>query len=197
MSGPDLDVVPVRLGGTMRLEDGSDLMWTIADGRLGRRWREVTSRLGRIVSAHLVEISPERALARLEMAAPGGLLTLHPSTDGRTLHGNVVTPSGVRHLALGWGSSHRLLVAGSVASVAVACRRLETQVPPGGGTVFRGVAVDPDLRVEEASVRVERVALTGWRLTAPALGVSVFAEVDERGLPLGGTSWPLEQPSPD
>lgn len=186
---------PVRLGGSIRHEEGCELVWSIADGRRGRRWREVCARLGRPSAARLLESDPEGRLTRLEAAASAGLLTLHPSADRRALHGNVVTPTGVRHIALPWGEAHRVLVAGSIASVAMTCRHLAGLVPPGGTAVFRGVGVDGELRVGEGSVRVERVGLTAWRLSVASLGVTVEAEVDERGVPLGGQQWPLEEPA--
>lgn len=184
----------VRLGGTAVHDDGCDLVWSVADGRRGRRWREACARLGRLAAARLVETDPDGRLTRLEVAAPAGLLTLHPSDDGRTLHGNVVTSAGVRHLALPWGDAHRLVVAGSIASLAAACAHLATVVPPGGATVFRGIGVDAELHVGEGSVRVERVGLTGWRASVAELGISVVAELDDRWVPRGGSIWPLEEP---
>ena len=188
----EVPVEPVRLGGVTRHEEGCDLVWSIADGRRGRRWREACARLGRVWAARVLESGPEGRFSRLEVASPSGLLTLHPSEDGRTLYGNAVTPSGMRHVALPWGDAHRILVAGSVASVAMACRHLETVIQPGGSTIFRGVGVDAELRAGEGSVRIERTGLTSWRVSVASVGVAVAAEIDERGVPLGGTTWSLE-----
>ncbi len=185
---------PARLGGVVHHDDGCELIWSIADGRRGRRTREVCARLGRPSAARLVESDPDGGLRRLEVSGPRGLLTLHPSEDGRTLHGNVVTSSGIRHLGLPWGSAHRVVVAGSIASVALACRHLETVLPPGGTTIFRGVGIDGDLQVSEGSVRIERVGLTGWQASVAEMGFTVIAEVDPRGVPVGGALWPLELP---
>lgn len=185
---------PVRLGGATTHDDECDLVWSVADGRRGRRWHEACARLGRLSAARLLETDPAGRLVRLEIAAPAGLLTLHPSDDGLALYGNVVTPAGVRHVALPWGDAHRLVVAGSVASVAVACRHLDTVVPPGGTSAFRGVGVDAELRVGQGSVRVERVGLTGWHASVAELGIAVAAELDDRWVPLRGSTWPLEEP---
>jgi hypothetical protein len=141
-------------------------------------------------------MSPNGRFERLEAGSPAGLLTLHPSPDGLTLHGNVVTPTGIRHIARAWGPSHRLVVAGSPGCVALARRGLDMLIQPGGSTVFRGIAVDADLEIGEGSVRVERVGLTGWRLSAPEFGVVGSADLDPRGVPDEGLRWPLEEADP-
>jgi hypothetical protein len=186
---------PIRLAGAVTQDDGSEVLWSIAQGRRGRRWREASVRLGRLAGARLLEISPEGRLQRLEVDAPTGMLTLHPSEDGSTLHGNAVTPDGVRHLALPWGPSHRLVVAGSIGSVAVASQGLDTLIQPGGSTALRGISIDADLTIGEGSVRIERVGLTGWRVSAPEFAVECSADLDPDGVPQEGVSWSLEEPA--
>lgn len=60
-----------------------------------------------VVHSLLYETGPDRRFRHLELAAPGGLVTLHPETDG-SLHGNVVRAAGgvehVRGIALAPGA---------------------------------------------------------------------------------------------
>jgi hypothetical protein len=186
---------PIRLAGIVAQDEATEVIWSIAEGWRGRRWREASVRLGRLAGTRVIEISPEGRLQRIEAAAPVGMLTLHPSEDGSTLHGNVVTAEGVRHLALPWGPAHRLVVAGSIGAVAVACQGLDTLIQPGGSTVFRGISIDADLSIGEGSVRIERSGLSGWRISAPEFSVESAAELDSDGLPQGGVGWPLELPT--
>ena len=88
----------VRRGGRAVLPTGELIVWSIADGRRGRRWREVASVAGTMVRGVLLESDPMGRLARLEVTTAAGLLTLHPDANNTILHGNVVTPAGVRHL---------------------------------------------------------------------------------------------------
>lgn len=88
----------VRLAGSGRRADGATVTWTIADGRRGRRWREVVVLDGDVVLSLLYETGPDRRFTHLELASAAGLATLHPEPDG-TLHGNVVrTDGGVEHV---------------------------------------------------------------------------------------------------
>lgn len=94
------------------------ITWSIAEGQRGRRWREVRSRDGQIVSSLLLETDPQRRFSHLELSTAAGLLTLHPEGDG-TLHGNTVTSKGVGHLrGLPWAAEGVLIVAGSVVTAA-------------------------------------------------------------------------------
>ena len=97
---------PVRQAGSGRRSDGATVTWTIADGRRGRRWREVVVVGDAVAHSLLYETGPDRRFRHLELAAPGGLVTLHPEPDG-SLHGNVVRATGgvehVRGIALAPG----------------------------------------------------------------------------------------------
>ena len=94
----------VRRAGAGRAVDGTDVVWSVAEGRKGRRWREVRSRDGVVVSSLLLESFTDRRFAHLELSTAAGLLTLHPESDG-TLHGNAVLTDGVDHIVgLAWPS---------------------------------------------------------------------------------------------
>src|SRR5512147_136645 len=90
---------PLRRAGAGTLADGSQLVWSVADGHRGRRWRAVAGLNGVITHALLLEVDVAGRPAKLELATPAGLLTLHPEEGSGRLHGNVVTEAGVRHLA--------------------------------------------------------------------------------------------------
>lgn len=142
------------------------MLWSVAEGSRGRRWRSLRlASDGRPASDLLLELDPAGRWARLELATAAGLLTLHPDPDGRSIHGNVVTAAGMRHLALGWGSGHRLVVDGEP----VAACALTRANPPGAGV---GIVITRDLSVLERADVVPPAA----------------AGAD--GLP--GPSWPLE-----
>ena len=75
------------------------ITWTVAEGRRGRRWREVVVRGDAVGHSLLLETGADGRFSHLELARAGGLWTFHPETDG-TLHGNHVDPRGrdVRHV---------------------------------------------------------------------------------------------------
>ena len=87
----------LRRAGRGRVADGTDVTWSVAEGRRGRRWREVRTREEGIVARLLLETDPDGRFAHLELSTAAGLLTLHPEGDG-TLHGNAVTADGVEHV---------------------------------------------------------------------------------------------------
>jgi len=75
--------------------------WTVSDGERGRRWREaVAEPAGGMARSMTLETGHAGQWLRLEMAAPAGLLSLHPDREG-SIHGNVASADGVRDVALG------------------------------------------------------------------------------------------------
>jgi hypothetical protein len=172
---------PLRRAGTGRFVDGIDVVWSVAEGRKGRRWREVRSRDGVVVSSLLLETDTERRFAHLELSTLAGLLTLHPEPDG-TLHGNVVTVSGVRHVeGVPWPPGSLLVVDGSAISIAAAAWEIRSWSAAARGAAERRpiVMVSPALDVRAATI--------------PADGLS-HDPIDTDGLPLlaHARTWPLE-----
>jgi hypothetical protein len=156
----------LRRAGRLDGGGGETLLWSVAEGRRGRRWRSVRcDASGRIVADLLLEVDPAGRWTRLELATEAGLLTLHPGPDGGAVHGNAVTGAGMRHLALPWRSGHRLVVEAEPVAV---CALVATNAPAAGP----GLLVTSDLEVAARS-----------DLVAPRP-----ARPD--GLP--GPSWPLE-----
>jgi hypothetical protein len=157
----------LRRAGHGRAADGSIVTWTVAEGRRGRRWREVVTTGEGIRSSLLLELDPDGRFSHLELSTAAGLLTLHPEGDG-TLHGNRVGSSGLEHVVgVPWDPDTPVVVAGSVASRAA----VRTDRPAGGHLV---IGLDLSLR--------------------PASGPIDVGPVDARGLPdlAAGGSWPLE-----
>ena len=162
----------LRVAGSGRLPGGDTLTWSVAEGRRGRRWREVRAAAGAIVHSLLLELAPDGRFAHLELSTRAGLLTLHPEGDG-TLHGNVVTEEGIDHVAgLPWDKDGVVLLDGSVvcAAAAVGGRGLD-----GGAVPCLQIRLDLELEAGSATIDV--------------------GAVDERGLPvlLDGRSWPLDR----
>jgi hypothetical protein len=183
---------PLRRGGRGRQVDGALLTWSIAEGARGRRWRGTTTVDGILHQACVLETDGEGRPGRLEIASNAGLLTLHPGPDDRELHGNVVTPRGIRHLRFAWSPAHELLVEGlTLASVAIAWR-LSGEVPVGEGIERHAVLVASTLECREDVARFERLALAAWRIRAGALTMDARAEPN--GVPGldDAADWPLE-----
>jgi len=185
-----------RRAGTGRLPGGRRLTWTVADGSRGRRWRAITtSRDGRLVEALLLETAPGGTVARLELATPAGLLTLHPEATGTMLHGNVVRSTGITHVALPWSNEHVLLAGASPVTGAVAAETLGRRVGVGEGASVPAVDVSDGLEVRPATWRTARVGERRWWLLAADGGPSLVVALDEDGVPDGldeAAGWPLE-----
>lgn len=186
----------VRRAGRASLADGTQLLWSAADGRRGRRWRALTTWGEALTAALLLEVGVDGRPARLELATAAGLLTLHPEATG-SLHGNAVTPDGVRHLTVAWGVEHELELDGIPIASAVTARRLAGSTAVGEGRTVPVVAVARDLSVREGTRRYMRVGEATWRIEGD--GDPRTLTIDERGLPVvaGETpdeagEWPLE-----
>jgi hypothetical protein len=162
-------VTSVRRAGRGRLPDGSTVVWSVAEGSRGRRWREVRrSADGGVITSLLLETDVTGRFAHTELSTAAGLLTLHPEADG-TLHGNVVTDGGLRHVrGLPWTPRSVVLVEGSVLASAAAARTV-------AGNVADGVRITLELDV------------TPTRET-------LSLDVDGDGLPVlaDAATWPLE-----
>jgi hypothetical protein len=186
----------VRLGGRTELASGDVVVWSVADGRLGRRWRESTSRGGSIVRTILVETGPAGGIGRLEIATDAGLLTIHPDGPETRLHGNVVSPNGMRHLELSWGPGRAILVDGSPALTAIALGSVGHEVEPGQGRRIPTVRIDHRLVPVAAELKLSRVDDRSWQLAGSAFGpAAIVASLDDNGLlelP-ARTVWPLER----
>lgn len=156
----------LRRAGRLDAGGGETVLWSVAEGRRGRRWRSLRlDALGAVVADLLLETDPAGSWTRLELATAAGLLTLHPDPDGRRVHGNVVTERGVVALAYAWSSGHCLVVRGEpVAETVLGADRPEDGLSPA-------LVVDAAL----APVVVEAIR----RPRRP-----------KEGLP--GPSWPLE-----
>ncbi|MEI7745295.1 MAG: hypothetical protein WCK58_16290, partial [Chloroflexota bacterium] len=186
----------VRRAGTGLLPGGRHLTWSAADGRRGRRWRSITTSAdGRLVASLLLETAPDGVLTRLELATSAGLLTLHPEPDASGLHGNIVRPSGLEHVALPWSPAHQLFAAASPVTGAVAAARLDAVIGAGEGASVPAVEVGEDLVVRRATWRAAHVAADRWRLLAADGSASLTVTLDADGLPAAledGMTWPME-----
>ena len=155
----------LRRAGRGRLPDGSDVAWSLAEGNRGRRWRWTIIDHGRLRHSGLVETDATGRFARLELSSPIGLLVLHPEPDRRSIHGNVVSPDGVRPVAHAWSTTAGLTIAGDAFGSAI--------LPPS---------------IDDASLVIRpRLGVVSGR-GSPAL------DRDERGVPIldDAAEWPLE-----
>lgn len=160
----------LRRAGHGRSGDGRLVTWSVAEGRRGRRWREIvrTGEGSAIVSSLLLEVDPDGRFSHLELSTAAGLLTLHPEGDG-TLHGNTVTANGVQHLvALPWDPDRAIALEGSVVCGAAAAAN--------AATASDQLRIGLDLSLERRD------------------GPSAAVRLDADGLPmlLDGATWALE-----
>jgi hypothetical protein len=182
----------VRVAGWGRGPDGSTVTWTVADGRKGRRWREVRADGAGVLHGLLLETDRDGRFSHLELARADGLWTFHPEPDG-TLHGNHVghDGSGVRHISgRPFGPDAILLIEGSPTSLAGVARGLASTMIVGEVRDLSGVVIRADGRLDEVdAVRIERLSATRWQVAEEAP-----FDIDEAGCPVlpDGAIRPLE-----
>jgi len=183
----------LRRAGHVRSAEGSGTTWSVAEGRRGRRWRELV-RVGQgrpgLRHSLLLETDAEGRFAHLELSTDAGLLTLHPEGDG-TLHGNALEASGVRHLVgLPWDDDGVVDIEGSPVAAAAGVLRLTGELATGESAPRSVLRVTGGLLITTGPGTVERVEADAWRVS----GGPVY-RVDADGLPVlqDGEGWPLEQ----
>lgn len=188
--------VHLRRAGAGTLADGARLVWSVADGHRGRRWRAVASVDGMITHALLLEVDLAGRPSRVELTTPAGLLTLHPEEGSGRLHGNVVAGSGVRHLALPWSEEHGLEIDGRPIAAAVTAHRLAGSTAVGEGRTVPVVVITADLSVAGAVRRYTRIGAGEWRIeSASGDPPPLVLAIDGRGVPIlphEAREWPLE-----
>ncbi|HET9613482.1 MAG TPA: hypothetical protein VFP22_01615 [Candidatus Limnocylindrales bacterium] len=165
----------MRRAGHGRAADGSIVVWSLAEGRRGRRWREVVTTGEGIRSSLLLELDPDGRFSHLELSTPAGLLTLHPEGDG-SLHGNAVRAGGIEHVrGLAWSAGRVVVLDGSAVCAAVAA----TTVGSPAVSTARGLRIGLDLALELGEVTIDPGNAT------------------DGGLPnlRDSSSWPLDEPA--
>jgi hypothetical protein len=184
----------LRRAGRGTLPDGTTLIWSLAEGERGRRWRAAATVEGRLTHALLLETSPGGKVQRLELTTASGLLTLHPEPDGRAIHGNVVHVGGVRPLAFAWGPEHEIEVVDRPFASAVMLRRLGKTVEVGGGETVPVLSIDASLVVRPGSRMVRRIGAARWVVADMANRRETTIELDADGIPVLGApaGWPLD-----
>ena len=181
---------PLRCGGRGSAPGGDSIVWSVAEGTKGRRWREVRLAGQGIGHSLLLETDPIGRFAHLELSTPSGLLTLHPEGDG-TLHGHAVVSDGVEHVVgEAWEPGAIVAIERSPICVAAAAPVLADRMTPFGSAAIHAAWIPSTLWLEVKPLRVERVDERTWRF-----GDDPPLALDERGLPLliGGEIWPLER----
>jgi hypothetical protein len=184
----------LRRAGRGILADGATLIWSVADGERGRRWRATAALDGRMTHAVMLETSPAGRVVRLELATTSGLLTLHPATDGRSIHGNIVHVAGVRPLAFAWSPEHELEILDRPGPTSVMLRRLAKTVEVGGGETVPVLSIDASLVVRPGTRLVRRLAPDRWLVADVTGGREMTLELDADGIPVLGApaEWPLD-----
>ena len=192
----------LRRAGHVRAADGASTTWSVAEGRRGRRWRELV-RVGNgrpgIRHSLLLETDPDGRFAHLELSTDAGLLTLHPEGDG-TLHGNAVADHGEAHLrdatgvehirGLVWPADGIALVDGSLICQLAGILALRSRLDAPASHSQPVIWIPDTLWLEVKPVRIERIDESRWKF-----GDSPAIDVDDRGLPArrDDSIWPLEE----
>lgn len=184
----------LRRAGRGTLADGATLVWSVAEGQRGRRWRAAATLDGRLTHGLLLETSPGGKIARFELTTASGLLTLHPEPDGRSIHGNLVHIGGVRPLAFAWSADHALEVVDRPFASAVMLRHLARTVDVGGGETVAVLSIDTSLAVRPGTRLVRRLGPDRWQVADVAGGREATIELDADGIPVLGApaDWPLD-----
>lgn len=183
----------LRRAGRGRTDDGAVLVWSVAEGERGRRWRAAATRAGDLDHVLLLEVDVAGRPARLEHATRFGLLTVHPAADARTLHGNVVDRRGVRPVELPWTERHAMEVAGEPIAIAAQLHGLAADVGVGEERRVSVLVVAADLSLVVDLRTIRRVSDGRWRIEGAARTFEV--EIDPRGIPVlrDAKEWPLEE----
>jgi hypothetical protein len=182
----------VRVAARDRDSRNRDVVWTAADGRNGRRWRELATTGGAVARSLLLETDNQGGWLRLEVSGVDGLLSLHPEGDG-SIHGNIADRTGVRHFSLGKQKPARVDVPGSLVCEAALCWSMSRHVRVGERRAIEVARVAEPLIVAIAEVTVERRTTATWELQDSA--GRRLVELDDDGLPVshvGAEHWPLE-----
>ena len=183
---------PPRVAGHERDTLGRDVTWTVAEGRHGRRWRELAIDLTGAARSLTLETDNQGAWQRLEIAGGTGLLSLHPESDS-SIHGNVASRTGVRHLSIGVVKPARVDVPGSLVAEAALCWTLARQVRVGERKTITVASVAEPVSVGLVELSVDRRTTGTWELRDGDRRRLV--EIDDGGLPVahvGAERWPLE-----
>lgn len=178
----------LRRAGRGTLSGGHVLLWSVAEGRRGHRWRASTrDARGAVLDDLLLEVEPGGRIVRIELTTAAGQLTFHPEPDEQSAHGNAVTRDGIRHIALPWNPGRRVELPWSPVADAVLVAGLS-----GAGERDLPVAtIGRDLKPRLRSVTVMPGGPGRWRVDDRPV------EVDSEGLPslAEGSTWPLEDPA--
>lgn len=175
------------------------VLWSMAEGRRGRRWRATIRTSAGLIEDLLLEVGLDGRPGRLELTTDHGALTLHPEPDGRSAHGNVVGHDGVGALAFPWSPRHSFDVEGSWVPVVVMVAELRARIGVGEESGEQVLHVDRQLRVHHAERFVRHVSQGTWRIESEIGPAVLTIEIDGDGLPvfpkgLGAARWPLEEP---
>lgn len=193
----------LRRAGRNGRGDGSVLLWSIAEGGRGARWRASTRLGDALLWDLLLETGVDGRPGRLEITAPAGQLTLHPEADGRSAHGNVVTTGGVLPLARDWTGHHWFASRPDPILAAAMCRALRVELRVGESRRLPVLHVDATLTVRAGHRAVTRLAEARW-VVEEADGPAWELSLDDDGLPVfpaggqgnaalaGAITWPLE-----
>src|SRR4051812_43910255 len=195
----------VRVAGRSRDTAGRLVIWSVAEGARGRRWREAVLHGSAVAlaSSLTLETDAERRHVKLELAAGIGLVTLHPEPDDQ-VRGNVVSAHGVTPIAISIGEVPVFDLPDSVLVTAALCWALASLVPVGSRRELLVVRLDvagsesAGFGVGTQDLQVERLETGRWVLTGSGLEPREVL-IDDDGLPLPApvVRWPLEADEPD
>lgn len=184
----------VRVGGRWTVGEVTTT-WSVSDGSRGRRWR-ATSAIGGSVLSYALETDRDGRFVKIEAVTADALLTLHREADG-SLHGHVVRPAGIDHLALGTLPTPVILLEGEVlaaAALVAGLRELGTWARATDPVRLPVVRIARSLEVAIVEASIERADGDRFRIAGPGVA-ALEVVVGDGGLPVvpGAPGWPLER----
>ncbi len=192
---------PVRAAGRTRDSAGRLVLWSVAEGARGRRWREVAlDGAARAVARSVTfETGLDRRPTRFETSTPVGLLSLHHEADGH-VHGNLVRANGVHAIDVAGGLLPLFDLPESPLLGAALCWALELELAVGQERdliVCRLEVGDESPRagvgVASQDLRAARVGAGEWQLEGSGLEPRhLFVDADGLPLPEPAERWPLD-----
>ena len=159
---------PTRMAGWGRAADGSTVTWTVAEGSRAVAGARSSRSADAIVHALLLETDRDRRFSHLELARADGLLDVPPRAGRDAPRQPRAAATMAPSSTSGAGRSvptTRCVVEGSPIALAALAWARATELAAGAAASVAAVVIGADGELSrQASLRVERLSATRWRV---------------------------------